>query len=214
MKNLLIVTTKFPPSPSIGTQRVVRMCKFLNRLQWNVNVLTLSEKYYDQQLISGESSNKNPLEKILVTRTGKIDLGRYLSHLKSIFRKSLDNNDKHQQKKIVEDNNKPDAKKESSLKKRLKALFAELTEFPDKEIGWLPFAVFQGCRIIRKNRITCLFSTSPPHSNHILTTVLKKLTGIKLVVDFRDPWSRSVWKDQGSTRYKRFRNKIERRCIE
>ncbi|MFQ5728833.1 MAG: glycosyltransferase [Waddliaceae bacterium] len=169
-------------------------------------MLTLKEKYYDHQISPDESSGKDLLEQLAVTRTEKIDLGRYLSHLKSFLKKS---NDKHHQN-TREGDNKIASKKAPNLKKRVVALFTELTEFPDKEIGWLPFAIFQGCRIVRKTDVTCLLSTSPPHSNHIITTLLKKLTGVKLVVDFRDPWSRSVWKDQRSTLYKRFRNKIER----
>jgi len=35
-KRILIVTTNFPPSKSIGTQRLLKICKFLNKSDWEI----------------------------------------------------------------------------------------------------------------------------------------------------------------------------------
>ena len=59
---------------------------------------------------------------------------------------------------------------------------------PDEHIGWLPFAVFYGSKLIKKENIDVLFATSPSYSTLLIGSLLKKKTKKPLVVDFRDPW--------------------------
>ena len=60
---------------------------------------------------------------------------------------------------------------------------------PDGQIGWLPHALGMGLRLIRRHRIEVLYSTAPPFSAHLLGLMLKRLTGIPWVADFRDTWT-------------------------
>jgi hypothetical protein len=60
---------------------------------------------------------------------------------------------------------------------------------PDDKIGWIPFAVYRGIRVIRREIIEIIFSTSPPESGHLVALWISKLTGKPMVVDFRDPWT-------------------------
>jgi glycosyltransferase involved in cell wall biosynthesis len=71
---------------------------------------------------------------------------------------------------------------------------------PDGEIGWLPFAVWKGLRIIRKEKIDLIFSTSRPYTGHLIACLLKKWTGKPWIADFRDPWSLSFQAPQFSWR--------------
>src|SRR5262245_27952000 len=59
---------------------------------------------------------------------------------------------------------------------------------PDRLIGWFPFGVLKGLRVIRKENIDVLYSTSPPPTAHLIAGSLKVLTGIPWIADFRDPW--------------------------
>jgi glycosyltransferase involved in cell wall biosynthesis len=67
---------------------------------------------------------------------------------------------------------------------------------PDKLVGWVPYAVSSGLRLIRENHVEVIYSTGPPHSAHLAGLFLKRLTGLPWVADFRDPWSRQPWRDQ------------------
>ena len=60
---------------------------------------------------------------------------------------------------------------------------------PDREMGWLIPAVVRGLRVIRKKRVGYILTTGPPFSCHLIGLVLKRLTGVRWVADFRDPWS-------------------------
>jgi len=67
--------------------------------------------------------------------------------------------------------------------------YLKIMTIPDPYIGWLPFAVAAGLRIIRRERIRVLYSTSPVATSHLVASVLKSLTGVPWIADFRDPWT-------------------------
>ncbi|MCP4353996.1 MAG: glycosyltransferase family 4 protein [Desulfobacterales bacterium] len=211
MKQLLIITTNFPPSTSIGTQRIVRICKYLDKSKWKIHVLTLKKKYYPVQTNPAQS---RPYENLSVYRTEKIDILSYLIEIKQAFfgRKEKKSNSSVNIEKDRK-NDLPQSSPSFSLIKSVKqvmGLVTDFMEFPDKEIAWVPFAVFKGLRIIRENQIDVICSSSPKHSIHLTTAILKVLTKTKLVIDFRDPWTRSPWHDEerASSALERFKHKI------
>ncbi len=60
---------------------------------------------------------------------------------------------------------------------------------PDSRIIWAISAFFYGLWAIKKHGIKLIYSTSPPHSVHLAALLLKKITGLQWVSDFRDPWT-------------------------
>ena len=61
---------------------------------------------------------------------------------------------------------------------------------PDSRIIWALSAFFYGLWAIRKYDVKLIYSTSPPHSVHLAALLLKKITGLQWVSDFRDPWTK------------------------
>jgi glycosyltransferase involved in cell wall biosynthesis len=76
----------------------------------------------------------------------------------------------------------------SKIYKRIYKKLGGLAAIPDTAITWLPFAVWQGLRIIRRKKIRAILVTAPPVSSLLIGAVLKRLTGIPLVTEFRDAW--------------------------
>jgi glycosyltransferase involved in cell wall biosynthesis len=74
---------------------------------------------------------------------------------------------------------------------------------PDEHVGWLPFAVFHGSKIIHREDIDVLFATSPSYSTLLIGSLLKKKTKKPLVIDFRDPWINNSFIDY-PTRFHEF----------
>jgi glycosyltransferase involved in cell wall biosynthesis len=72
-----------------------------------------------------------------------------------------------------------------TLKQRCLPLFW----LPDREIGWLGPALWRGLRLIRGQGITHLLTTGPPFTCHLAGLLLKRMTHVRWVADFRDPWS-------------------------
>ena len=69
---------------------------------------------------------------------------------------------------------------------------------PDEEVGWLPFAVSKGLRIIHREKPALIYTTSPPHSVQLIGYGLKWLTDLPWIADFQDPWTLDPWRFKGT----------------
>lgn len=63
---------------------------------------------------------------------------------------------------------------------------------PDGWATWWPAAVWQGLRLIRRHRISAIWSTYPIMTAHCIANTLSRMTGLPWVADFRDPVASSV----------------------
>ena len=59
---------------------------------------------------------------------------------------------------------------------------------PDESMAWLPWFVPAALREIRRHLAQVIYATGGPFSVLVLGAVLKSLTSLPLVVDFRDEW--------------------------
>lgn len=75
----------------------------------------------------------------------------------------------------------------------LRGLRASLRRYalaPDGQLlTWLPAALLRGLRALRSQPADILYSTYPPASAHLLGLLLKRLTHLPWVADFRDAWT-------------------------
>jgi glycosyltransferase involved in cell wall biosynthesis len=58
----------------------------------------------------------------------------------------------------------------------------------DEQVGWMPFAIHEGRRMIQKSPVEIIYSTSAPYTAHLIARRLHQRTNIPWVADFRDPW--------------------------
>ena len=203
MKKLLILTTNYPPSTSIGTQRILRICKYLDAERWKIHVLTLKEKYYPESGASAGNGALSFLDRVTVWRTEKLDLVFFMLRLRERLRGSAPGpGNGGGNGAVVREVHKRSAQKlldgdgRISPWQRFKDIVTDLLQFPDKNMPWLPVAVWRGWRTVRREGIDVIFSSSPPHSLHLMSALIKTLSGCRLVIDYRDPWARSPWHDE------------------
>lgn len=78
----------------------------------------------------------------------------------------------------------PDLSKSLSIRGRYPGFVA----FPDRYWPWCLSAVREGLRIIRERQVEAIFATSPVPSALLIGLLLKRRTGLPLIIDFRDPW--------------------------
>ncbi|MBS0346445.1 MAG: glycosyltransferase [Proteobacteria bacterium] len=57
---------------------------------------------------------------------------------------------------------------------------------PDRWVSWWPAGVIKGLGLIRKYRPKAIFSTFPIATAHLIALTLHRLSGLPLIVDFRD----------------------------
>jgi glycosyltransferase involved in cell wall biosynthesis len=169
--------------------------------------LTQNENYYNQNSQSDSKNNYNKSQDINVVRTRKFDVLNVIYN----FRNSLYNRG-NEKVEANGTNSSPKSNSENitskSIWQKMKDFLTWLPSIPDREIGWLPFAVFRGYLMIKKHKIDMIFSSCPPHSVHLISLLLKLLTGKRLVLDFRDPWSRSQWEPLNASKLERIEKNI------
>ncbi len=79
--------------------------------------------------------------------------------------------------------------KKHNIVEKLTAWIRANMFIPDARIGWIPFAVYKGLKIIKKEKVDLIFTTSPPHSLQLTGLIFKKLTRLPWIADLRDPWT-------------------------
>jgi glycosyltransferase involved in cell wall biosynthesis len=67
------------------------------------------------------------------------------------------------------------------------ALFGRKLLVPDENVPWSTFALPVAVRLVRREGIDVVLTTSPPPSLHLLGAAVKRTTGAAWVADLRDP---------------------------
>jgi glycosyltransferase involved in cell wall biosynthesis len=78
---------------------------------------------------------------------------------------------------------------------------------PDWGIVWLPFAVWAGYRLVRHEKVDVIVGTFRTPTNLLVGRCLSILTGVPLVLDFRDGWLFEPL--ESFLRYNRFRQAVD-----
>jgi hypothetical protein len=161
----------FPPLGMGGTQRSAKFAKFLPEFGWQPTVVTVKPISYwatDQSLLSD-------LKKISVMRTESLDPQRLLYRFRPM------------------QNTSEMAK--STKGHILKAVNQYILPFfliPDSKILW-SYHLYRAVRtLVQTEKFDALYTTSPPHSVHLLGKKIARHFGLKWIADFRDAWAGGV----------------------
>ena len=175
MKKVLIVTYYFPPSGGPGVQRVLKFVKYLPDFGWQPVVLTVQDGDYPAR---DESLLAEIPQHTIVYRTKIFEPYRLYRKLTGKAANAP-----------IDVENIPQGGKKKSLTESL-AEFVRSTFFiPDARIGWYPYAVPQGLKIIKEQNIEAIYSSSPPYTTSVIARKLHRATRIPWVAGFRDPWT-------------------------
>lgn len=167
MKNLLMIIPFFPPNAGGGVYRSLGFVKYLDNFGWRPTVLTPRARSFwivDDTLLGDVPST------VELRRTRTLS-GQYLL---AAARRMTGRTGPSQVR----------SSRGFALLRRLGA-FALL---PDTYIGWYPFAVREGRKLLRSAKFDAIYSTSPPETSHLIARKLHELSGVPWVADFRDPW--------------------------
>jgi glycosyltransferase involved in cell wall biosynthesis len=171
-KKAFIISYAFPPSGGAGVRRILKTIKYLSQLEWEITVLSPKRgRYfaypYDPLLLEEIPANVQVVECFTPERyymTQSVSAGE------GVRSKSKSNN-------VF-----------SNIYRKIYRLIGDIIAVPESAIIWLPFAVWYSIQLIRQNDFEVIFVTSPPFSSLLIGGVLKKVTGLPLVIEFRDAW--------------------------
>jgi len=172
-KKVLIVTYYWPPAGGPGVQRVLKFAKYLPEFGWQPLILTVKNGEYPA---FDPTLEKEVPEAARVFRTAAIEPNFLYKKFTGM------SSDESIPVAVLAD-------KKLNWKKRLANSIRLNLFVPDAKIGWIPFAVKRGHRILEEEKPDVIFSSSPPPSVHLIARKLAKSGGLKWVADFRDPWT-------------------------
>lgn len=184
-RRVLLIAHNFPPLAGGGVHRPLKFARYLSELGWQVEVLTVKPIRYHAY----DASLLEEIPAVPIHRAGSLELLRFswLAGWRPRATPSVGGfADWEAGATGVAAAIGPEAR-----------LFKNISDFffqPDKEIGWFPFAVHKGFRLIRRRPFNVILTTSPPETCHLVGAVLKKITGVLWVADFRDAWSEIHWR--------------------
>lgn len=163
MKKILFITYFFPPASLSAAQRSYSFIKHIDKTRFSPLVLT--PKYADSPYQLDKNYNDQQLQ-IPIIRYGGISLD-FFRNLKN---KQMASN------KTISESKKPN---------KLFSLFNSLL-FPDKGMFWIAPAIYKAIKIIKKENIQYIHSTSPLFSAHIVAYFSSLFTSTKWILDIRD----------------------------
>lgn len=173
MKKVLIITYYWPPAGGAGVQRVLKFAKYLPQFGWQPIILTVENP--DCPVIDETLLNDIPAEcKIYKTKAIEpFEIYKKLTGKEKNYKIPSD--------VITKSTN-------LSFTEKISKWIRINLFIPDAKIGWKYFAVKEGLKIIKNEKVDLIFSTSPPHTVQLIAKKLARLTKLKWVADFRDPW--------------------------
>ena len=142
-----------------GVQRTAKFAKYLNQYGWQPYVLTVTPKLY----LASDNCLLHEVENagVKIFRTGMPE----------------SNGNSH---KVVK------FKKDSSRK--FLSNLSQTFLIPDSKIFWKNKAIELAQKIIKENGIELIYATAPPYTDFLVACELKEITGLPLVLDYRDSW--------------------------
>ena len=190
---ILFVSHAFPPYSSMGAVRVGKTAKYLSRAGHDVRVLTAADQYLPATL-----PLEVPQEHVIYTRWLNVNAPNRL------FWGS---------RQRFEASGYEGAK--ATVRQRLAwflRLYKTLVHFPDAEIGWLPFALSAGKRLVRDWKPDIIYASGTPYTSLIAASLLAASSGISWVGELRDLWTENPYHDYCASR-RIIEKALERRVL-
>lgn len=186
-KKVFTIAYFFPPEPSSGSLRNIKLLKNLAPNRYHLTVLTINKNLADPEGVGELLLNQIPPE-VEVERTycqyPQAILIKFERKLKSLLRirsKSQHSNSIPQ--------SQPKADTAAANKPSIKSKIRGFVNTPDKMNGWFPFALVRSISLFRKGEYDLIYAIGKPWTGLLVATILKKIFKVKLVIDYMDPWT-------------------------
>lgn len=172
MKRALIITYYWPPAGGPGVQRWLKFVKYFR--DFGIEPIVYIP----------ENPNYPLVDKNLVT-----EIPSDIEILKQPIKEPYQLANLFSRKKTKQISSGIISKKEMSAVEKLMLYVRGNFFIPDARVGWVKPSVKFLSEYISNNPVDVLITTGPPHSLHLIGSMLKQELGIRWIADFRDPWT-------------------------
>ncbi len=173
MQKVLIITYYWPPAGGPGVQRWLKFVNYLPSFEIEPVVYVPENPQYP---LKDEALLEELPENTTIIRQKIFEPYRLAGVLSSQKTSRISSG-------IIQDK-----KKQSFLEKALLWIRGNLF-IPDARKFWIKPSVRYLSKYIKKEGITTVITTGPPHSVHLIGLRLKESLGVHWLADFRDPWT-------------------------
>jgi hypothetical protein len=169
---ILVVSYAFPPYNDIGHVRVGKTAKYLQLFGHEIRVLTAANQPYavslpveipEQNVLRTPWWNVNRPAEIAFGGRGKVVNRGLESH----------------------GNLRPFVQ---ALRAVYRVIYKSWVSFPDDQVGWLPFALKSGSRLVEKWRPDVLYASALPYTSLLIAHLLAERYSLPWVGELRDLW--------------------------
>lgn len=193
MRPVLMLSYRFAPQGGAGSLRTTKFAKYLPALGWRPIVHTVANPHWD---VWDHTLSREVPKEATVYRSRTIEPEgtgeRAGAQIIGATARTLSGGLAQRLRHVL-----------GSLRRQLRVFVL----IPDRQAAWIPWGIIRTLVIVRRHRPTVMYSSSPPHSAQIVALVVKKLSGVPWVADFRDLWMQSIHRQELYKR--RWRHAIE-----
>jgi len=200
MRTVLCIAYLFPPRAGVGVQRITKFVRYLPDYGWNPVVLTpekppgsfpIDEGYFNELPDSLEIHKAPSFEPYHIYRK----FGGRKRQDDADFRGVLEGG------------------KRLGITGRMYSAFQSAFLIPDPKIGWFRPAYKKALEIIESEKIDAIFSTSPEATDHVIARAIARRTKLPWIMDFRDPWTTSLYAPRRPSWAQRKEDALELSCL-
>jgi glycosyltransferase involved in cell wall biosynthesis len=190
-KVVLVIAYRFPPQGGGGVQRTLKFVKYLPERGWLPVVHTVSNPAWPLQDLTLLAEVP---QSVKVYRTPTFEFERLVRATDGLLTA-----DRPQPAGGGRPSDAVDSGARSRRPAPLRRWLKGVADFllrhilvPDPQIAWVPAALVRSLRLVRKEGVALVYSSSPPNSGQVLALLVKRLSGRPWVADFRDEWTEGI----------------------
>ena len=206
--NILLIAYSFPPDPIVGSLRAAKVTEAFRQAGHHVDVITAR--------LPDEKSRVRASEPGMA-----VHAVRAIPHPLQLYRWAktrfaADTGADSSKSPPVHGSDADGAPAARDLRRisAWKRYLVSALWIPDDMQGFIIPAVLRSRSLFRRG-VDLVYTTSPPHSDHLVGLLLKKMYGVKWIAEFRDPWSDRArqprWQSAGADALNQH---LERLCLQ
>lgn len=185
---VLIVSGYFPPFAPMSGVRAGKLAKYLLARGHDVRVLAAKDLPFPPLL-------RLEIPERLVRYADRIDVNALPRRLAALRNRAASAGPEAAARNTGSEDKAPRNSQAAGHKsilhqilRRLVGVYQDLTNWPDPQIGWLPYAVSDGAKLLQDWRADVIYATVPPLTGLLVARRLSRRFGIPWVAEFRDLW--------------------------
>lgn len=187
MKRILLISYFYPPLGGPGVQRPAKLVKYLHKHGVSTDVITVKDIVFhskDRKLLKEDAAAN-------IIRTASFDPMYVLNKFSK-----------------PETSEKVYFKTPEKYKKLIRLIFPI-----DEKIGWLPFVLKAGKKLMRIYKYDAVMATMGPYTSGVAAFKLARLARLPLIIDYRDHWTLNPYISFASKLHKQNSLKWEKRIL-